>query len=116
MGTLRDLVIALRGTLAEWLRLRWTDLQFTEAGTAFFMVVVVLALSLLLLTSRRLWSGRAGRTKLTLPAILPLMTGSYWSAAMSGRAFTSAENRVMLATGDVSTRRPSTTISMQSPV
>ncbi len=78
VGTLRDLLIALRGTLTEWLRLRWTDLHFTEAGTAFFMLVVLLALSLLVLTARRLWSQQAGRTQLGLPAVLSLMKGSYW--------------------------------------
>jgi Ca-activated chloride channel family protein len=84
VGTFRKLLIALRGTLDEWLRLRWTDLQFTEARTAFFMVVVLLALSFLVLTSRRLWSRRAGRTQLGLPAVLPLMRGSYWSATRHG--------------------------------
>jgi Ca-activated chloride channel homolog len=80
VGPLRELLIALRGTLAEWLRLRWTDLQFREAETAFLVVVVLLALSLLVLTSRRLWSRKQGRTQLVLPAVLPLMKGSYWSA------------------------------------
>src|SRR5262249_14706432 len=64
---------------AEWLRLRWTDLQFKEAATAFLTVVVLLALSLLVLTST-LWSRKQGRTQLVLPAVLPLMKRSYWSA------------------------------------
>ena len=80
MVTLRELLIALRGTLAEWLRLRWTDLQFPQAATAFFMVVVVLALSLLMIAARRLWLPRARRAQLGLPAVLPVMRGSYLSA------------------------------------
>src|SRR6185436_17231411 len=55
--------------------LRWTDLQFTEAGTAVFVVVVLLALSLLVLTSRSLWSRKAGRTQLGLPAFLLFVLG-----------------------------------------
>jgi len=78
--TLRELLIALRGTLDEWLRLRWTDLQFAEAGTAFFVVVVLLALSLLMLAARSLLSRKAGRTQLGLPAVLPVMRRSYLSA------------------------------------
>jgi Ca-activated chloride channel family protein len=80
VGTLRDLLIALRGTLAEWLGLRWTDLRFTEAGTAFFTLVVLLALSLFVLVARRLWARKAGRTQLGVPAVLSIMKGSYWSA------------------------------------
>jgi hypothetical protein len=78
--TLRGLLIALRGTLAEWFRLRWTDLQFAEARTAFFTVVVLLALSLLMLTARRLWAREAGHARLGIPAVLPFMRGSYLSA------------------------------------
>ena len=70
MVTLRELLIALRGTMSEWLRLRWTDLQFTERRTAFFVVVVLLALSLFMLTARRLLSRKAGRTQLGLPAVV----------------------------------------------
>jgi hypothetical protein len=80
VGTPRALLIALRGTLEEWLRLRWSDLQFTEAATAFFLVVVVLAVSLLMIAARRLWSPRARQTQLGLPAVLPVMRRSYVSA------------------------------------
>lgn len=80
MVTLRELLIALRGTLAEWLRLRWADLQFMEAPTAFFVVVVLLALSLFLLAVRGLLSPKARRPRLGLPAVLPVMRPSYVSA------------------------------------
>ena len=81
MVTLRELLVALRGTMSEWLRLRWTELQFTEAGTAFFVVVVLLALSVVMLAARSLLSRRAGRTQLGLPAVLPVMRRSYLSAS-----------------------------------
>jgi len=80
MVTLSRLFIVMRGTLAEWLRVRWNELQFPEARTALLVIVVLLALSLLTLLARRLRSQKAARTYVSLPAILPVMRGSPLSA------------------------------------
>jgi hypothetical protein len=78
--TLRDVVVGIRGTLAEWLRLRWNDLHFTQARTTLLMFAVLLAISLLMLLARGLRSREAGRTHIGLPAILPAMRRSYLPA------------------------------------
>lgn len=80
MDTLSRLLIVIRGTLAEWRRVRWSDLHFAEAGTALVVLVVLLAISLLMVLGRRLWLQRAGRTHMSLPALLPVMRRSYVSA------------------------------------
>ncbi len=80
MVPLRELSVAIRGLLTEWLRLRWNDLRFAEARTALFVLVVLLASSLLVLAARRVWSRKAGRTHVALPAVLPVMRRSYLSA------------------------------------
>ena len=70
-----DLLIALRTTWDEWMRTRWSDLQFGQAQEALLVFVVLLAIVVLLLlmgTMRR----RGGRTQVALPAILPLMRRS----------------------------------------
>jgi VWA domain-containing protein len=78
--TLRDVVVGVRGTLAEWLRLRWNDLHFTQARTTLLVFAVLLAISLLMLLARGLRSREAGRTHIGLPAILPAMRRSYLPA------------------------------------
>jgi hypothetical protein len=78
--TLTQLLVAIRGTLSEWLRLRWSDLLFDQAQTASFVAIVLLAVSLIMLTGRSLWSRRPGRTHLALPAVLPVMRRSYLAA------------------------------------
>ena len=80
MITLRDVLVGLRGTLAEWLRLRWTDLHFSQARTTLLVFAVLLAISLLMLLARGLRSREAGRTHIGLPAILPAMRRSYLPA------------------------------------
>jgi hypothetical protein len=70
------LVITLQSTFEEWIRTRWSDLQFADARTAMLVFVVLLALSSLVLVVRWLLGRRAGRTHLALPAILPLMRRS----------------------------------------
>lgn len=80
MVPLRNLPIAVRGALAEWLSLRWNDLQFAELPTALLALVVLLAISLLVLLARNLRSRQAGRTHVVLPAILPVMRRSALSA------------------------------------
>lgn len=80
MVALTDLLVGIRGALAEWLRLRWRDLEFGEAWTALAVFVVLLALSLLSLLVRSLRSRTAGRTHVAVPAILPVMKGSSLSS------------------------------------
>ena len=81
MVPLRELSVLIRTTLTEWARVRWSDLQFSEARTALLVLIVLLAISLLLLMARGLRSRRAGRTHVALPAVLPVMHWSPLSAA-----------------------------------
>jgi Ca-activated chloride channel family protein len=76
-----ELVITVRQTVDEWLRIRWSDLQFGEARTAVLVFAVVLAIALLALVAQLARSRRAGRTHLAMPAIVPVMRRSSWSAA-----------------------------------
>lgn len=79
MDTLNRVLIVIRETIAEWLRLRWSDLTFTETQTAIFLLVTLLAISLFTVLARRLWLGKAGRTHVSLPALLAVMRRSYAS-------------------------------------
>jgi VWA domain-containing protein len=82
--TPRELPLALRTALAEWLGLRSNQLQFAEISTALLVVGVLLAISVLALVARRLLMRKAGRTHVVLPAVLPLMRSSRFSAARHG--------------------------------
>jgi hypothetical protein len=75
------LVIAVRATLDEWLRTRWTDLRFPDAATAVLVLVVLLAAALVALLVRAAVPRRPGRTHVVLPALLPVMRRSSLSAA-----------------------------------
>ena len=63
----------VRATFDEWVRLRWSDLQFAEPRSALLAFVVLLALALVVFLARAVHSRRAGRTHLIVPAILPMM-------------------------------------------
>ena len=80
MVPLREILIAIQGTLAEWSRLRWNDLHLAEAPTALLLFVVLLAITVFMLLARNLRSQLAGRRHVTLPAILPVMRRSAFSA------------------------------------
>lgn len=80
MVALSRLLVGMRGTLDEWVRLRWAELQFAESDTALLIFVVVLALAVLLLLVRRGAAPRAGRTHMALPAVLPVMRRSWLSS------------------------------------
>ena len=80
MDALNRLLLIIRETMAEWLRLRWSDLNFTEAEAAIFLLIALLAISLFTVLARRLWLRKAGRTHVSLPALLPVMRRSYASA------------------------------------
>ena len=77
MDALNRLLIITRETLAEWMRVRWSDLSFAQEDTAFSLLVVLLALSLFTVVARRLWLSKAGRTHVSLPAVLPVIRRSH---------------------------------------
>jgi len=83
---LSDLVVAIRGTLSEWMRLRWNDLQLAEAQTTVLVFVVLVAVALLTMLVRGLALRGAGRTHVALPAVLPVMRPS-WLSAIRHSAF-----------------------------
>jgi Ca-activated chloride channel family protein len=70
------LLLALRATIDEGLRTRWSDLRFTDPRGALLAFVVLLALAVLVLLVHTMRRRRAGRTHVPLPAILPLMRRS----------------------------------------
>jgi hypothetical protein len=81
---LTAVVGAVRGTLGEWVRLRWNDLQFDESQTALLALFVLVAISLLTLLARGMLVQKAGRTHVVLPAILPVMRRAHLSAVRHG--------------------------------
>ena len=80
MAPLSDLLIVVRRALAEWLRLRWDDLHFTEARTALLVVVVLLASSFLVLLARAARPKKARQASVAVPAVLSVMRRSPLSA------------------------------------
>jgi von Willebrand factor type A domain len=81
---LRDLISTVQGALGDWSRLSWNDLHFDETWTAVLVLVVLLAIAVLTLLARGLRSQKAGRTHVTLPAILPVILRSHFSALRHG--------------------------------
>jgi hypothetical protein len=81
---LRDLISTVQGALGDWSRLSWNDLHFDETWTAVLVLVVLLAIAALTLLARGLRSQKAGRTHVTLPAILPVILRSHFSALRHG--------------------------------
>jgi hypothetical protein len=79
MPDLNALWITLRATADEWLRTRWSDLQFGEAQTALLVFVVLSAAALLVLILR-VMASRGGGGRVALPAILPVMRRSPMAA------------------------------------
>ena len=75
MGALSDLFAVMRGTLNEWLQLRWGDLRFGQPAAAFLLGAVLLAIPLMLLLARGRHSRHAPR-QMALPAVLPVMLRS----------------------------------------
>jgi Ca-activated chloride channel family protein len=76
MATLNDLLIVVRRTLAEWTRVRWTDLQFTAADTTLLVLIVLLAAAVLTAVARGVRSPRARRAAIGVPALLPVIRRS----------------------------------------
>jgi Ca-activated chloride channel homolog len=69
-------LIAVRATFDEWLRTRWADLQFADPRTALLVFIVLAAVATLALLGRAARGRRAGKTHVTLPAVLPVMRRS----------------------------------------
>jgi hypothetical protein len=79
---LTQVIVAVRNTLAEWWRLRWNELQLSEARTATLVLVVLLAICVLMLLIRRGVRSRVGRrSQVPLPALLPVVRRSPYAAA-----------------------------------
>ena len=76
MDELQALLIVMRAAVAEGMRLRWSQLQFTESRTALLVFAVLLAIALLALAAGALRAVRPGRTHVVLPALLPVMRRS----------------------------------------
>lgn len=79
MVPLIELSVLIRGTLAEWSRLRWSDLQFAEARNALLVFSVLVAIALLVLLARGVWLWNPGRTHIAVPAVLPVIQRSFFS-------------------------------------
>jgi Ca-activated chloride channel homolog len=75
-----ELLITVRETFDEWLRIRWSELQFGEVRTALLVFGVLLALAAIALVARTVRARRAGRTHVAVPALVPAMRRSPWSA------------------------------------
>ncbi|HEY6362530.1 MAG TPA: vWA domain-containing protein [Vicinamibacterales bacterium] len=76
MAPLTDLLIVVRRTLAEWLRVEWNDLHFSAADTTLLVLIVLLATAALMVVVRsRRWS-RVPRAAVGVPAILPVIRRS----------------------------------------
>jgi hypothetical protein len=81
LDTLSRVLIVIQETVAEWLRVRWSDLHFPQKDTAIFLLIVLFAVSLLTVLARGLSPRKPGRTHVSLPALLPVMRRSYAAAA-----------------------------------
>jgi len=75
----RELLYAVRGTIDDWLSLRSSDLHFDQTWTAVLVLIVLVAVAGLMLLARSLFTSKAGRTHITLPALLPVMRSSRFS-------------------------------------
>jgi hypothetical protein len=76
---LKELISMVQDALGDWIRLPWNDLHFDETWTAVLVLVVLLSISGLMLLARGLRSQKAGRTHVTLPALLPSILRSHFS-------------------------------------
>ncbi len=74
----------IQDALSDWIRLPWGDLHFDETWTAVLVLVILLAISGLMLLARRLRTQKAGRTHVTLPALLPVFLRSHFSVFRHG--------------------------------
>ena len=84
MVPLREILIVVQETAADWFELRWADLHFDAAFTAGLVLVVLAAICLLMLVARGLGSDTPGRTHMALPALLPVMRRPRFSIVRHG--------------------------------
>jgi hypothetical protein len=84
MDALTRLGVGTNAALTEWLRLSWGDLHFLAVSAACTVFALVAALAILRLLARHMSSRKAGRTHVTLPAILPIMRRSGVSGIRHG--------------------------------
>ena len=84
MVPLKELISIVQETLNDWMRLPWNDLHFDATWTAVMVLTVLVAISVLTLLARGLRSQKAGRTHVTLPALLPVILRSHFSAFRHG--------------------------------
>ncbi len=87
MVPLTPILDTLRGTLDEWMRLRWADLHFVESGTAMLVFVVLLATASLLLIARHVGWRALHRRHVALPALLPVVRRSRLASSRHGAFF-----------------------------
>ena len=73
---MREILITLRSTFDEWMRIRWAELQFAESEAALLVFAVIVAVALGALIARGARVRMAGRTRVALPAIVPGMRRS----------------------------------------
>jgi hypothetical protein len=76
VSTSQDVLLALRTVVEEWQRTAWTDLRFPEARTALLVFIALAGLALVLLVGRSIARGQPGRSRLALPALLPVIPRS----------------------------------------
>ena len=76
---MREIFITLQSTIGEWMRVRWSDLQFSQARSAMLVFIVLLAICLLALLARTV--RRSPGALVALPAIVPAMHRSRASMA-----------------------------------
>ena len=84
MVPLKELIAMIQDALRDWIRLPWGDLHFDETWTAVLVLVILLSISGLMLLARGLRTQKAGRTHVTLPALLPVFLRSHFSAFRHG--------------------------------
>ena len=84
MVPLSDLLIVIRTTLDEWRALHWADQRFAQAQATVLTLAVLLAVALLVLLARGLRTYRPGRTRIALPALLPVMRRSSFALTRYG--------------------------------
>lgn len=76
---MNDLLIVIRTTVDEWLRTRWSDLQFAQVRPALLVFVVLLAIAAIALLARGVLA-TTSRMRVVLPSIVPAMRPSRGAA------------------------------------
>ena len=79
MAPLTDLLIVVRRTLGELMRVRWNDLHFAAVETALLMLAVLAATALFMGAVRGIRAPRERRAAVGVPAVLSVMRRSPFS-------------------------------------